>query len=292
MNKVYPIVLLLFLLQELSFAQLPNTNVVLIEINGKNSISDKPIFLSGFNFDGYNNQPSFIDRNQLLITSDYKAKGLTDVYLMDLFNKKLSRITSTSESEYSPTKKPSEESFSVVRQEVTNDPNVPQYLWKYPMDGSTKGKRLVPKYQNIGYHCWLPENLVALFLVGEPHKLILVNMLTNKETFITYNVGRCLKYDNKGNLYYVLKMGSRWTIKRYNLSEDRSELITTTLPDSEDFEILPNGDLISGKGAKLYIFDMETKGEWQEVADYSTYNIRNISRIAAKDNKIALVTSS
>jgi hypothetical protein len=44
---------------------------------------------------------------------------------------------------------------------VTND------FGRFPLDRSDNGRLEFPKIYNVGYHCWLRDTLVALFIVGE-----------------------------------------------------------------------------------------------------------------------------
>lgn len=275
-----------------AYGQLPATNILLLNVESvdENGGVENIKFLTDFNRDGYNNQPHFVDENKLMISSSFDAKGLTDIYLMDLKLSKLQRITATEESEYSPLLW-EDGKITVVRQELSNQKQVPQLLWQYPLARDTKGRKLFSKYQNIGYYCWLPDDELALFLVGEPSKLVIVNTKTEKETFVTYNVGRAIKYDDNGGLIYVLKMGNSWSIKRYALDEDMSQYLTTTLTGTEDFEIMPGGKIISGKGSVLYTFDPVKKDGWKKYVDLSKYKVQNISRIASFKDQLALVVT-
>ncbi len=273
------------------FNQLPNTQLYLIEYDfgSKTSEITEIRYLTSFNSLGYNNQPYFSTESEVYFTSSHEAYGLTDVYRMDLNNEVLTRITQTEESEYSPQLNV-DETISVIRQELYDSQPVLQTLWKYPADLSSFGKNVLSVRSDIGYYCWLPNSEVALFIVGERNSLIQMNSITKEEKFISYNIGRCLRYDDQGGLLYVQKLGSNWMIKRRVINEGITQTITPTLDDSEDFEILSNGNLLAGKGSKLFVFDMTLKNGWKEIADLSSAGISDITRIAAKDNKVVLVS--
>ena len=64
-----------------------------------------------------------------------------------------------------------------------------------------------------------------------------------------------------------------------------------SMPDSEDFDILPNGQLISGKNGKLFTYHLIRKNGWKELADLEAYNVKGITRIVTTEDKIALVVS-
>ena len=237
-------------------AQLPNTNIMLfdLKVNEVKMILENPRVLTNFNARGYNNQPFFLDDKSLLITSDYQAKGLTDIYQLNLEDQTVLRISATDESEYSPTYMSESEEISMIRQEVVESGTVPQILWKYPANREHSGELLVDQYQNIGYHTWIDQDKVALFLVGQaesPHKLIIYDTKTQTEQFIAYNIGRCFKYDGAGGLIYLQKIGSSWTIRRFSIEGNVSKLIARSLPDSEDFDLLQNGDIVAAKEKKI-----------------------------------------
>ena len=274
-------------------AQLPTTNIITVDyVVDENKVEiDKPLFITGFNTSGYNNQPYFTGPDELLITSSFEAKGKTDIFLLNTKGRILKRVTATEQSEYSPNLN-SDGTISVVREELGNHSPTLQFLWKYPADRSSFGLQGLSEYDNIGYYCWLPNQKVALFLVGERNKLVIVDMLSGEETFVSYNIGRCLRYDNNGGLLYVQKLGSAWTLRRQDLSEDISEYIGITPTNSEDFEILPNGSLISSEGTELQYFDMTKRNGWSKIIDLSSLGIKDISRIARSGKKLALVISN
>ena len=271
-------------------AQLPNTQMYLITYQGSGDEIElsKLSYLTSFNPIGYNNQPSIINDTEILFTSSYNALGLTDIYKIDLSTNHLSRLTQTEESEYSPRYNP-DKTISVVRQELDDSQPIPQTLWKYPADLSSFGENVIKSRSDIGYYCWLPDNKIALFIVGERNSLHIKDLENGEEKFISYNIGRCLKYDGNGGLLYVQKLGSTWMIKRKNIEEGITKTITPTLDNSEDFDILPNGDLIAAQGRALYVFNMVTKSGWQKVIDLEENNLGEISRISVDENKIIIV---
>ena len=273
-------------------AQLPSTSIYTLQMraNEEKVLLDQPQLLTGFNANGYNNQPSFVDRNKLMITSDYKALGLTDIYELNLADYEVTRVTATEESEYSPTVMPDGINFSVVRQELDDSETVPQILWAYPLDKSTSGAISID-LDNIGYHCWLSDHQVALFLVATPSELVIYNTQTKTTSHVAYDVGRCLKTDKKGALHYVHKIASSWNIRKYNLILERSSLVARAIVDQEDFDILPNGYLLSAKGSVLHTYRPSVDREWQPLLDLKGAGITKISRIASTSDKIAIVSA-
>lgn len=260
-----------------------------------------PLYLTDFNQGGYNNQPCWINENELFLTVQFASDtSQTDIYSLNIEDRALTRVTATPDSEYSPLVMPvgfsmnkeNSRQFSVVR--VENDGKSTQRLWQFPIDRSNNGKPVFQNVTEIGYHQWINRQKVALFIVGEngaPHNLSIANPATEFANSITNNIGRCMQLLPTGDLAYVTKLDDQsWLLKRLNTTTYRSELITATLPQCEDFCILKDGTILMGKGSKLYKFNRAYDVSWLEIADFAYYGIRNISRLAVSpDGKLAIV---
>jgi len=274
-------------------AQLPSTQIYTLSLKANETkvIIDNPVLVSGFNPDGYNNQPHFIDDHHLLITSDYQSLGLTDILELDTRINRVTRITHTEESEYSPIIMSSGFDFSVVRQELDDSQQVPQVLWSYPVDRSTSGKLVIPDIEDIGYYTWVTRDRIAMFIVSETPYLVLYDMKSHTSTRIASDVGRCLKSDNKGHIFYIQKSSEGSDIRSYDIYLGRSKRIAPFIEGQQDFDILHNGHLIAADGASLMTYVPSVSTQWKEIKDLSSTGIVNISRIASSQNKVAIVTS-
>ena len=286
-------IILIAFLPFFSAAQLPSTDLFSLDmkINEVRLILENPNYLSSFNPEGYNNQPAFIDKDRLLITSDWQAKGLTDIYLMDFEKNELTRITATDESEYSPTPSDDGSHFFVVRQEATESDTIPQILWRYPLDRSDSGKPAIDEITNIGYFRFVSDEMVALFQVGSPNSLSLYHLGTKKQYHISGNIGRAIKFDRDRGLYFVNKYDNTSYIRLYDVRSRTSRRIAPTPGGQEDFDILPNGNLILGQGSVLYQYDIAKGDGWKEIIDLSETGIEDISRIAVTADKVVFVAS-
>ncbi len=285
-------ILFLFACANKYFAQdLPNCNLYQFTITEKATGYNVlyPKFLTVFNKDGYNNQPSFISDFDVYLTSDYGDNGSTEVLQLNLFENKLTRITSTKQSEYSPTVA-NKNYFSTVR--VEND-GTTQTLTLYPNNMDSSPRRLLPDTDNVGYHSWISDSKVALFLVDEEngHTLAIGDVLNGSVKKVISNVGRTLKFDNDHKLFFIHKSIDKWFIKEYNTETRKVRTIVETIAGVEDFELMRNGTFICGKGSKLYFFNSATAG-WTVITDLEDYGIDSISRIAIRKNKLILVNNS
>ena len=272
-------------------AQLPTTQMNLIE--GDFTSSEPQVtslrYLTDFNPNGYNNQPYWISDSEVYFTSNYEASGLTDIYKINLSNNRLTRLTQTEESEYSP-QLTADGTITVVRQELNDSQITPQTLWGYPVDLASSGDNLIPNRSDIGYYCMLPADQVALFIVGDKSSIRIVSLRGEKEEFISYNIGRCMRYDENGGLIYIQKLGSSWLLKRRVWDTGLTQTITPMMDEVEDFDLLSNGNIVAGKDSVLYIYNMSTRDGWEELIDLSSYGINKITRLAASNNKMIVVS--
>ena len=291
MTRILLLVIVLWTSAELH-AQLPSTELFILdyELEGDTLYFDNPVELSGFNNPGYNNQPSFFDENNLYITSNKYDRLKTDIIRLDLSGEQYYQITETVESEFSPTLSPDPRFFSAVRIERDGSD---QSLWLYPMDRSNYGRRLLESLDNVGYHCWLSEDEVALFLVESPIKLAIGNVRTGEVSKIAENIGRCIRLTSNGELIIVSKTSDAdWYLKSYDLLTKRFKILGKTLPGSEDFEVLADDSIIMASGSKLYRFKVSGNDtRWDEMDDFSDLGITSITRLALSATKLVLVTN-
>ena len=270
--------------------QLPSTDLYMLTIlnNGEKITMRNPVYLSGFNPDGYNNQPAFINPRELYITTDLYDKDYTDFIRLDLQNDEYYRVTATdSISEYSPTPKAVNSYFSAVR--VEKDGKT-QSLWLYPENHQSYGKRVLTDLNNIGYHCWLSETEVALLLVDDPMQLAIGNIEEDKTQIVLENIGRCFRQNSDGNLIFTHRpTPEKNYIKSYDPVTSKVTSIFETLPGSEDFELLNDGTFIMGSGSKLFKRNPSKDSTWIEVIDLAEFEIMNITRLAFSRNRLVLV---
>ncbi len=271
-------------------AQLPNTDLYMLTIlnNGEKITMRNPIYISGFNPDGYNNQPAFINPRELYVTTDMYDEDFTDIIKLDIQNEEYYRITATdSISEYSPTPRAIKSYFSTVRVETDGKT---QSLWLYPENHQTYGKRVLKDVGNVGYHCWLSEQDVALFLVDEPMKLAIADIEEDKTRIVIEDIGRCFRQNSDGDLVFIHKESPESSmIKTYDPETDDVTAVIETLPGSEDFELLNDGTYIMGSGSILYKLNPSKDTEWVKVIDLAEFEIMNITRLAFSRNRLVIV---
>lgn len=278
-----------------SVCQLPSTNIYCFDMEkfGDQMEFKNAKFLTGFNPKGYNNQPQWVNNNELYISVQTPFDtNQTEIYSLSLLNNTLTQVTATHESEYSPTLMPDRKNISCIRADATRQGT--QRLWTYPMDRGNIGRDLLTLHQDIGYHCWISDKKLALFIVnGQNNYLKIVNVDDQSSIQLSGGIGRSMARLSDGKLVFVQKATPQtWYIKTMDLSSYMSEIVVETLPGSEDFALLPDGTFLMGSGSKLYSYKMgNPEKQWFEIADLSKYGLFNIKRLAVsrENDKIAIV---
>ena len=121
----------------------------------------------------------------------------------------------------------------------------------------------------------------------------IVNVEDQSSIQLLNGIGRSMARMNDGKLAYVQKATDKtWYIKSMDVNNYGSDVIIQTLPNSEDFTLLPDGTFIMGSGSKLYTYKVgNPEKQWKEIADLSKYGIFNIRRLTVSRelDKIAIV---
>jgi len=235
---------------------------------------------------GYNNQPAFMPDGKSVLYTSIRDKQ-ADIYRYDIGSAATTQVTHTPESEYSPTLMPDGKSISVVRVEGDGT----QRLWKFPLAGG--GPSLVlENIKPVGYHLWVDDNTLALFVLGKPNTLQLVDLRSGKAEVIAENPGRILRRVPRENKFsFVHKVSDQeWLIKTFDLRTRNIATFIKTFPGVEDYAWTPAGVLLMANGAKLFA-RRKSDFAWVELADFSNAGLKNITRIAVspKGDRIAIV---
>jgi len=233
---------------------------------------------------GYDNQPAFVTRHSFLFTS-MDASGQTDAWHYDIDGKAAPLLT-TPESEYSPTPAP-DGAVSVVRVSLTNV----QQLWLL-QPGATAYELLFPMLEGIGYHAWVDDDRVALFMVREPAELHIADRRSGEVMVLAKDIGRSLQMvpGQPGNLAFAERGqdGKAW-IKQLDIDARKITSLAPVMEGSEDFVFLPDGRLIMAQGRAIFFWNGE---RWQEFARFDQLP-GAITRLAlsADARRLALVVA-
>lgn len=226
---------------------------------------------------GYDNQPAFLlDASALLYTS-IGADGQADVWRYDIATRRTSRVTATPESEYSPTPMWDGKRFSAVRVERDSA----QRLWSFALDGRDP-RLLLPAIQPVGYHAWLGSRRLALFVLGTPATLHVVNADGTGDEVRARDVGRAIQRVPGKNWYsFAQRENGRelWITAQPFEGGPPSELVRAPA-DNEYHAWTPDGALLSASEGAIVQWNTLTgdDGAWVPIAVVP--GVKNISRLA------------
>jgi dipeptidyl aminopeptidase/acylaminoacyl peptidase len=252
--------------------------------DGKISVG-KPANIT--NRPGYDNQPAFSPNGRELYYTSTRDDSQADIYKYNIAAKTTERLTKTApESEYSATVMPSHERISVVRVERDSS----QRLWSFTLKGEDD-RLVLPEIKPVGYHAWLSPFHLALFVLGTPNSLVLVNTRTGVEQVLARDIGRSLLPLPTGHGFtYLAHRDSDWVLTEVRLSASNDSVRYSrplvTLPDGMNFVAWVGNTLIGGARTKL--FTWRAGGEWSELADLESEGLTNISRIAVSPDRQTL----
>jgi hypothetical protein len=236
---------------------------------------------------GYDNQPSFLPGGRAFLYTVIGDDAQADVYRYDLAAGKSTRLTTTTESEYSPTPLPGGRGFSVVRVEADST----QRLWAFDLDG-THPRLLLPGVKPVGYHAWIDSVTVALFVLGTPATLQLADLRTGKADTVARDVGRSpQRVPGRAAVSLIWRRDSTTRVIAIVDAATRVPQPFASLPDSADFHAwTPDGTLLASAGTRVLRWDPQA-AHWVPIADFASAGLTSISRLAVSPagDRLALV---
>ena len=283
--------------------QPPDTEVFLarLTIDGDKVSVGKPENVS--NSPGYDNQPSFSPDGQSLFFTSARGGApqgtgdpQMDIYRYDIATKRLSQVTRTPESEYSATVMPDGAHLSVIRVEADKT----QRLWKFSSAGA--GPSLVlADIKPVGYHAWLDDHMLALFVLGQPATLQIADTRTGKAVVAATDIGRSLQRIPGGGVSFVQRSGEgaqrTLTISEVTMVDGKpvtTSLIGAAPGATEEFVAwMADGTLLMAAAGSLHAWRRGDRA-WRTVADLASLGVRNVSRLAVSPTGgwLALVAQS
>lgn len=288
MVKNISLVFFLMLSMAAQAQQPPGSDLFLLDLaTTKNGVTvTNPANIS--NRPGYDNQPYFHPTQPKLYYSSADQEGRTDIVIFDFSSQQTKKLTSTPEREYSPTVTPDGKFISCILQRD----NGAQDLVKYPIGGGPAS--VLVNSLVVGYHAWITENELALFVLGDTLSLHHYTIATGQDKIVAKNIGRSLhRIPGKNEVSFVHKTSTtEWLIKRVD-KNGTINTITKTLPGKEDLVWSADGKIFMSDGNRVLYFDTKKKSDWKEITLPPEFPKKTITRIAinAAATKIALVVA-
>jgi hypothetical protein len=233
---------------------------------------------------GYDNQPHFLPDGSGLLYTSIGPDGQADIFRYDIASRVASRVTSTPESEYSPT--PLEGGgFAVVRVELDSV----QRLWRFGASG--EATLLLPDVEPVGYFAWADAHRVAMFVLGSPPKLKLVDTRSGEVRRLAEDIGRTVqKVPGRAAVSFIQRVeGGRAFVVEMDANTGRLRNIVEARRDGDFHAWTPDGILLMSEGTKLFQWHPAQR-RWRELLDLSPRGLA-ITRIAVspQGDRIALV---
>lgn len=257
-----------------SFAQSPS-EIYLVDIeftmdgftfqNVKN-ISNNP---------GYDNQPYF--RNDDLLLYARNNNNQTDIAQFSLSHNTFHWQNETTEGgEYSPQPIPNSTDLAAVRL----DPDGKQRLYRYPSEG--KSTELIPEME-VAYFTFIDAQTILASILSAGHlDLILHHLDQNVTRQLLKNSGRSIHVLPHSKAASYTAVNEEGNLDLYQLDKDSLEsyFVCQLPPGIQDYIWWDDFKIFAGSGDKLLVYDLYGNGDWQQVADFSAYNLQNITRLA------------
>jgi WD40 repeat protein len=266
----------------------PSTDIFLVDVSFSKSppTIGRPLNVTAR--EGYDNQPMFLPDGGSFFYTSIREGRPTDIYRYAIASRADVRMTNTTEGEYSATPTPDGKFFSVIRVEADST----QRLWKFPIGGGTPSL-VLENVKPVGYHAWIDDHTLLLFVLGSPATLQLADVTTGKSQVVASNIDRSLhRIPGQNKMSFIHKVGpEEWYIKSFDPKTRQTAELIRTLPGAEDIAWTPDGAALTGKDAKLYIWNRSPGTSWQEIADFTSSALRDITRLALspKGDRLAIV---
>lgn len=244
------------------------------------------------NSTGYDNQPHFINNDQLVFSSS-ADNGANEIIMYNFETGNFTNMTRTPDkSEFSPALTDCGQYISAVTVEEDSS----QRLWLYPINMG-EPELLYDDIMPVGYYAW-HDNIAAMYILGSPNRLIYPYSKEEKVT-LAENIGRSINKRPKSNEVTYLYAGGNvivdgqkaMEIRSYDLKKQATKDLGISLGGSEDFIWIDKNTLLMARGKELFVRNVKKSVSWEKIASVSLPGYKGISRLTInpKGNKLVLV---
>jgi hypothetical protein len=267
--------LTLLLIVDNAAAQAPSSDIYLVPLSraGDGWTLGTPVNATARA--GYDNQPFFLPDGSGFLYTSIREDRQADTYRYDLTTRATSRVTTTSESEYSPTPIPHRPGwFSVIRVEADST----QRLWAFRLDG-TSPELVLADVKPVGYHAWIEGGGLALFVLGSPATVQIVSAPGAAPRSIAGNAGRAFaRVAGRSSVLFSQLHAGGYQISRLDLPSLTIRPLARA--PRNDFFAWHDGALFAADGSRVLTFRPGRDTAWAEVSDLGPQGLRNLTRLA------------
>jgi hypothetical protein len=267
----------------------PGTDIFLASLDRRGRLPRLTRVVNVTDRRGYDNQPSFSGTGSALYFTSVRDDAQADIYRYAIATKRTDRITATApESEYSATEIDLGRALSLIRVEADST----QRLWRVPL-GKGSSSPVIAGIKPVGYHAWVTPNVVALFVLGTPATLQVVDLKTDSVRTVASMIGRSVaRIPGFAQVSYVDKRAKNtWFVRAYDPKTRMDTIVVSLPPGTEDIAWLPDRTILVGQGTKILAWHPKRTRGWEEIANLAGPGIGAITRIAVspRGDRVALV---
>lgn len=233
---------------------------------------------------GYDNQPAFLPDGRAFLYTSIRDDGQADIYRYDVDGDSSVRVTTTPESEYSPTPLP-DGGFAVVRVEADST----QRLWRF--DAAGAAALVLERVKPVGYFAYGDAHAIGLFVLGQPPTFQVADVRSGRSDTVAAGIGRTIqRVPGRRALSFVRRTSdtTAW-ITVYDLDTRTLAPVAATPGGADFYTWTPAGGLLLGRGTTIHHWT--SASGWQEIADLAAAGLTSITRLALspRGDRIAIV---
>ncbi len=270
------------------FAQLPETDIVLAQVEIKNNLIKIEKAENVTNRKGYDNQPFFLPDEKTILFSSSDSVGRIHIHKYEIKSKKIKQHTRTKTSEYSPVLAPDKGYISSV---VVEEDSA-QRVWMYDRKKPEVKHCLTENTDSIGYYAWVGKDSLMYYKLTEPHSLRILNLKTGEDNWLCNNPTRSFRKIDNNTLFYVIHTETENLLIFFDIRVKKAKVFATDKPENQDYVWQDGLGMVKSEGSKLLHYSTDTK-VWAEVADMSSFGVKKITRFTfSPDKKYLAVVSN
>jgi len=255
-------------------AQFPETDVWLFKLG---TDKDKNLqFIEANNISnrkGYDNQPSFSPDGKKLFYVSMVENQQTDIVSYDLKRKKITSVTRTDESEYSPVNYLNNETLSAV---VVEKDSAQRIHFIDVLTGNHT-KRL--DIDSIGYYHFVNSDTVVYYKLTAPHSLRFYVQSSKEDKLICTSPTRSIKKINRHEFLFGIKDSLKVVYYRYDFLLRKAEKLAQAPVEADDALWHKQWGLMISDKDKILRYD-KASNIWITHFDLSTFGLKKITRFA------------
>jgi dipeptidyl aminopeptidase/acylaminoacyl peptidase len=268
----------------------PDTDIVLASL----SVRATPAVTRAANITrspGYDNQPFFTPDGAAILFTSNRGAAQTDIYRYEIASGATTRLTDTPEGEYSPTVTPDGAHISAIRVEADGT----QRLWRFTAEGRDP-ELVLERVRPVGYHAWIDDHTLALFVLGPPATLQLADTRTGAAEEVARGINRSLqRIPGRGTISYVDKdEDGTLMVRELDPKTKQATTLVGAVAGAREADLAwtPDGMLLMAEKDVLYGWRRDDPS-WKRLADLAALGMHGVTRIAVspKGDRIALVVA-